>query len=210
MKRRSSPAQVAAPVQLTWSHFGRLHRVTAWPEVEFAADYDGVWVAYEPAPSAAEFIAGVVMLDAAKWQRYLEFLPAAEREFVRSFRFGRLAALTVITRCPALLNDLAPTPALMPLVAAHVQLRGGSEPRWAELAAVHERAGLFGVLEWLGLPASRSTLAILGRIADADLPRRLLEPIRAALWQPAAVLRFERGATLSENALVHGCPAFAA
>lgn len=208
--KRSSSARVAAPVQLTWSHFGRLHRVSAWPEVEFTVEHDGGWVAYEPDPSAPEFVAGVVMLDAAKWQRYLEFLPAAERAFVCAFKFGRLAALTVITRCPALLNDLNETPALMPLVAAHVQLRGGGEPRWAELAAVHERAGVFGVLEWLGLPASRPTLAILGRIADVDLPRRLLEPIRAALWQPAAVVQFERGLSLSENALARGCAAFAA
>ncbi|QYM79219.1 hypothetical protein K0B96_00975 [Horticoccus luteus] len=208
--KRSSATQVAAPVQLTWSHFGRLHRVSAWPEVEFTVEQDGGWVAYEPDPSSAEFIAGVVMLDAAKWQRYLEFLPAAERAFVSSFKFGRLAALAVITRCPALLAELSETPALLPLVAAHVQLRGAAAPRWSELAAVHDRAGVFGVLEWLGLPASRSTLAILGRVADPDLPRRLLAPIRAALWQPAAVLRFERRAVLSENTLLRDCSALAA
>jgi hypothetical protein len=197
-------------VQLTWAHYGRLHRVTAWPEVQFEADHDGQWIAYEPDPTSDAFIAGAVMLDAAKWQRYLEFLPSAEREFIHSFKHGRLAALAVLTRCPALLADLHATPALLPLVAAHAQLRGTPGARWNELCAVHERAGVFGVLEWLGLPASRHTLAILARVADADLPRRLLEPLRVALWHPAAPLRFESAPTLSEKLLAAGCHALAA
>lgn len=207
---RRSRSTAAVPVQLTWAHYGRLHRVTAWPEAQFEADHDGRWVAYEPDPSSDAFIAGAVMLDAGKWQRYLEFLPANARTFVNAFKHGRLAALAVLTRCPALAADLADTPALLPLVAAHAQLRGTAGARWSELNAVHERGGVFAVLEWLGLPASRQTLHILGRISDADLPRRLLEPLRAALWHPAAPLRFERVPELSERALAAGCHALAA
>jgi len=204
-KLSSSRPRRSSPVQLTWSHYGRLHRVTAWPEVQFEAEIDGRWETYTPDPSDAAFIAGSVMLDAPKWQRFLDFLPALELDFVRAFKFGRLAALAVITRCPALLPDLLETPALMPLIAAHTQLRGTGGPRWNELVAVHERSGLFGVLEWLGLPASKSTLSVLGRVVDPDLPRRLLQPIRAALWQPAVVGHFERRPSLDEQELLATC-----
>ena len=163
--RRSRPTVAADPVQLTWAHYGRLHRVTAWPEVQFAADHDGRWEAYEPDPSSEAFIAGAIMLDAGKWQRYLEFLPAAGRAFVNAFKHGRLAALVVLARCPALADELAAVPALLAL----------------------------GI--W---------------VRAADLPRRLLEPLRSALWNPAAPLRFERTPALSERALAAGCHALAA
>lgn len=109
-------------------------------------------------------------------------MSAAESAFLERFRYGRLSALLIVARCPALLADLDGTPALLPFLAAHDELRGSGELQWDEVAAVHERAGIFAVLEWLGLPASRDTLlSILRNLINPHVPRRLLEPLRAAL-----------------------------
>lgn len=200
----------ARAVQLTWSHFGILYRVTAWPEVTFESQQDGKWISFEPDPSSEVFAAAAVMLDRASWNRYLEFVPAAERAFLEKFRLGRLAALAVITRCPALLADLDETPVLTSFVAAHVALRGGSRPAWAEIAAVHERTGVFGVMEWLGLPAGRQTLEALGHIAEPELAKRLLEPLRETLWNPAATGVLGRAEAMNEQTLAATCSALAA
>ena len=50
--------------------------------------------------------------------------------------------------------DAVPLTALVAFLNVHLSLRGGDEPRWSEIIAVFERDGLFGVLQWLGLPAS--------------------------------------------------------
>jgi len=200
----------ARAVQLTWSHFGVLHRVTAWPEVVFEAQHDGQWIAFEPDPASEVFGAAAIMLGRAEWNRYLEFVPAAERAFLEKFRLGRLAALAVITRCPALLGDLDETPILTSFVAAHVALRGGSRPAWAEIAAVYDRTGLFGVMEWLGLPASRQTLEALGHIADVELAKRLLEPLRETLWNPVGTGVLGRAEAMNERDLAVTCSAWAA
>jgi hypothetical protein len=121
-----------------------------------------------------------------------------------------MAALHVAVRGPGLLPELAETPVLAVFLAAHRSLRGCDEPGWAEVAAVHGREGIFGVLQWLGLPASRQTLAILRQIAAPDLPRRLLEPLRAALWEPEAIWALAQAPALTDERIAAACHALAA
>src|SRR5690606_23603615 len=111
---------------------------------------------------------------------------------------------------PSLLPELGQVPALTPFLTGHLDLRGGEEPRWAEIAALFERDGIFGVLQWLGLPASRQTLAILANIADPDVPRRLLEPLRSALWDRETLGALAQAATLTDERLAETCHALAA
>jgi hypothetical protein len=153
---------------------------------------------------------GMLQIDAVVWRRYLEFMPAAERTFVKKFRYGRLAALLIVARCPQLLGDLDETPALVAFLAAHASLRGTESPRWEEVAALYERGGVFAVLEWLGLPASRQTLTILRNLVDPDVPRRLLEPLRSLLWQPVASSVLQRSTELTDQQLARYCHALAA
>jgi hypothetical protein len=209
MKTRLRPKTLPSS-ELIWSHLGSLHRVTPWPELAFARQEDGRWIPYEPDPADAVFASAAVVLDERKWADFLDFVPAREREFAAEFKYGRLAALVVLHRCPALLDDLAGTPALLPFVAAHAALRGADEPRWPEINAVHERGGLFACLEWLGLPASRQTLTVLRKVAQPDLARRLLEPLRSALWEPETIWVLEHATSLSDRQLTHRCQALAA
>ena len=202
-------AAVSVRPDLTWIHDGIRQRVTVWPEVVFQREVSpGEWVTQEPSELVLASAALGVTPD--RWRRYLEFVPARERDFIAAFQFGRMAALHVITRCPALLGDLEASPALTTFLAAHVSLRGGDRPQWAEIGAVHERDGIFGVLQWLGLPASRQTLAILAHIADPDLSRRLLEPLRAALWEPETIWVLSHGPALTDERLARACHALAA
>ena len=204
------PASRVSPaaMELIWPHFGILHRLTLWPEVVLERQAGGAW---EPVPVTEAILdAGAVGLDAAAWRRYLGFMPAAERAFVERFRFGRLGALLIAARCPGLLADLDETPALLPFLAAHAELRGSGEMGWDEVAAVHERGGLYAVLEWLGLPAERATLAILRNLVDPDVPRRLLEPLRVLLWRPSAALILQRSPELTDQQLARYCHALAA
>jgi hypothetical protein len=208
-----SARRVAAPAasrpDLIWIHDGIRHRVTVWPEIRFQREAaPGKWVTRELGEMA--FASAALGVTAQQWRRYLEFVPAAEREFLALFPFGRMAALHVITRCPGMLAALKAVPALATFLAAHVSLRGGEEPRWAEIAAVGERDGIFGLLQWLGLPASRQTLAILANIADPDLPRRLLEPLRAALWDPETIWALSHAPSLTDERLAEACHALAA
>lgn len=205
---RSTSRFSPAAVELVWPHFGVLHRLTLWPEVALERQVGERW---EPAAvTEAVLDAGAVGLDAAAWRRYLAFVPAAERAFVERFRFGRLGALLIAARCPGLMADLEETPALVPFLAAHAELRGSGELRWDEMAAVHERGGLFGLLEWLGLPAERGTLTILRNLVDPDVPRRLLEPLRVLLWRPSASLILQRSTELTDQQLARYCHALAA
>src|SRR5207248_809174 len=118
------------------------------------------------------------------WQAYLEFVPLDVAGFLGQFSITRMEALHVIVRCPALLAQFADTPALTAFVAAHEALRGTVGSGWDEINAIYERGGIFALLEWLGLPASRQTLAILHNVADPEVPKRFLEPLRALLWEP--------------------------
>lgn len=208
--KTQSPARSLRSPALRWSHCGTSHRVSVWPEVAFTARGVDEETSYAPDPASEVFASAAVMIDRATWNRFLEFMPARERDFIARFNTGRLAALTVCTRCPALLDDLIAAPALATFLAAHVALRGTGTPRWDEINAVFERGGIFSVLEWLGLPASRQTLTILAKIDDPDLPHRLLEPVRAALWEPEMIWVLQALDVLTERDLAVRCHALAA
>ena len=195
-------------VELHWSHLGIAHRVTAWPDVNMERSEGGHWGATEVGEDA--LAAGVIEVDASAWQRYLEFMPTAERCFVQRFRYGRLAALLMVARGPNLLADLDENPALIPFLAAHASLRGMESSHWAEVVAVHERGGIYAVLEWLGLPASRETFLILHNMLDPELPRRLLEPLRALLWRPMARFVLQRTPDITDRQLSYYCHELAA
>lgn len=208
--RLSAPVAAApAAPDLVWIHDGVRHRVSVWPEVAFEQEtVPGSWERAEP--SDAALASAALGVGAARWRQYLEFVPAAEREFLQRFQFSRMAALAVIVQCPGIFEELAASPALTAFVAAHLGLRGGSQSAWAEIAAVYERDGVFGLLQWLGLPASRQTLTILRNIADPDLPRRLLEPLRSALWEPEAIWALAHAPALTDESLAETCHALAA
>lgn len=206
--KTASASRLVSADQLTWSHLGSLYRITAWPEARLERLDGDRWIA--TVEDEDVMAAGMVEVDATAWKRYMEFMPAAERAFVSKFRFGRLAALLIIARCPQLVADLDETPALVSFLAAHTSLRGTGGPRWDEIAAVHERGGVFAVLEWLGVPASRETLSILRNLVDPDVPRHLLEPLRVLLWRPAATFVLQRTPELTDRQLARYCHALAA
>lgn len=208
-KSSSRPASPPA-VQLTWAHYGVLHRVTAWPDLRFEAQLDGRWMAFTPDPTDERFASAAVMLDAGSWNRFLDFMPLPERHFLETFKAGRIAALVVLASCPDLLADLDEVPAFTAFLAHHVSLRGDRAPQWATINAIHERDGLFGLLEWLGLPASRQTLTILGQITEPDLSRRVLVPLRGALWEPETLWALQHSPRLTERELLTRCHALAA
>jgi hypothetical protein len=207
--RRSAASLPTVSAELAWIHDGIRYRVTVWPEVSFQRESaPGEWTAGDLEESV--FASAALGVTPTQWRRYLEFVPPAERDFLQRFQYGRMAALHVLTRCPALREKLSEVPALTPFLTDHLSLRGGEAPRWSEIAAVFERDGIFGVMQWLGLPASRQTLAILGNIADPDLPRRLLEPLRAALWEPEAIWALSHAVSLTDEQLAEACHALAA
>jgi hypothetical protein len=186
-RRRS---KMSMPLALTWTHREVLHRVTPWPDVQFERVCANGWIAVHP---TEEMLAAAARgLRASDWAPYLEFVPVDVREFIERFPTSRMQALEVVARCPALLTALAETPSLTAFLAAHAGLRGTEAPRWNEINAVNERSGIFGVLEWLGLPASRQTLSILHHIIDPELPAPLLEMLRAQLWEPGAIFALQR------------------
>lgn len=208
MNSSRRPKKCFVPLALTWSHSGVTYRVTAWPEVQFERRYGEDWIA--ALPDATVFASAAQALGALEWRPYLEFVPRDVREFVARFSFARMEALQVAARCPALLAELAETPALTAFIASHASLRGMSTPGWTEIEAVHERSGIFGVLEWLGLPASRQTLAILGNVAEPDLPKRFLEPLRTMLWDPRTIFALQRMPAITDRQLARTCHALAA
>jgi len=211
---RSSPrwSRVAQPsslpLALRWAHDGLLHRVTAWPEVRFERRYGSQWIAFDP--DELTLAAAAQGCDDAAWQAYLEFVNRDAREFLLRFAATRMEALQVIARSPALLEALAEAPALTAFVASHAALRGTAASAWGELNAVYERGGIFGVLEWLGLPASRQTLAILRNVAQPDLPKRWLGPLRTQLWEPQTIFALQRSPAITEPQLARYCHPLAA
>lgn len=196
------------PLALTWSHAGIAYRVTPWPEVRFEKMYGTEWV--------RAFASEDVLASAAQscgereWRPYLEFIPAEVRALLERFSFARMEALQVVARCGALLPDIVETPALAAYLAAHMSLRGTPAPCWNEINALHERSGIFGVMEWLGLPASRQTLAILANFAEPDLPKRFLEPLRTLLWEPRTIFALQRIPAITDRQLARFCHALAA
>jgi hypothetical protein len=207
MKTRPK-ARISPSVQLVWSHDGVFHRVGPWPEVQFERQMGEAW--HDDDPSEESLTSAAAAISPNAWREYLEYVPVAERTFLYRFRAGRFAALQVLARCPNFAANLTEAPTLTVFLAAHQSLRGTSSPRWAEICAVHERGGIFGVLEWLGLPASQQTLAILQQIADPDLPIRLLEPLRASLWDPETIWDLQRTGEITGRHLEHCCHALAA
>lgn len=201
------PMKTSLPIALTWSHYGELHRVTPWPEVRFERLYGDDWIAVNPDDNLLE--AASLACRNRDWRPYLDFVPTEVRTFLAGFSFMRMEALLVAARCPGLLTDLIPTPALTAFVAAHASLRGAN-PAWTELNAVHERSGVFGVLEWLGLPASRQTLRILANLESPDLPKRFLAPLRTQLWEPQTIFALQRTPAITDRHLARFCPAVAA
>lgn len=199
---------VQTPIELTWSHAGVFRRVTPWPNVAFERQYGDEWIPDQPTEGA--FAAAAADLRDPAWRRYLEYLPARERAFLAQFRFSRLEALQVIARCPELLEVLEEIPALTVFVSAHVTLRGAARPGWDEISAVFERAGVFGLLEWLGLPATRQTLTALRNFADAEIPRRFLAPLRTVLWDDATLTTLERASVVTDLDLARHCHRLAA
>lgn len=210
MNSRTSPRRTHCPVPLalTWSHAGAPWRVTPWPEVRFESRYGDEWI---PAEATSEVLACAAQsCGPVGWQAYLEFVPAEVRELLGRFAIARMEALLVIARCPSLVRTLSDTPSLTAYLADHAALRGTARPCWAEIEAVHGRSGVFGLLEWLGLPASRQTLAILRNIVEPDLPKRLLEPLRSVLWEPATIFALQRLPAITDRQLARFCHALAA
>jgi hypothetical protein len=196
------------PLALAWSHCGIPYRVTAWPDVAFERLYGDEWIGVNPNEDVLASAAQTC--GPREWQSYLEFVPAEERAVLERFAVTRMEALQVIARCPALLPVMAETPALAGYLAAHDGLRGASGSGWAEINAVYERSGIFGLLEWLGLPASRQTLAILQNVSDPDLPKRFLEPLRTLLWEPGAIFTLQRMSAITDRQLARFCQPLAA
>jgi hypothetical protein len=192
------------PVALSWSHEGTSYRVAPWPDVRFERKYGTEWVTTTPSIEVLR----AANYGPAEWRSYAEFMPAELRELLGRFRTNRLIALHVAARCPDLASALIESPALVPFVAAHDALRG--DTRWTELAAVYDRAGVFGVMEWLGLPASRDALTILRDVITPDVPEALLAPLRAVLWKPEGVFALIRHPAMNERELMQTCHALAA
>jgi hypothetical protein len=204
MKMNTAPKKLLSrSVDLVWSHYGERFRVDN--ELNFYREVDDSWTAWQPDPASSIFSSAADMISETRWSAFLEFVPAAERRLLEQFDVGRLGVLAVVAFCPGLVADLLAAPALAPFVAEHTRLRGLDASRWEEIAAVHNRGGIFALCEWLGLPASRQTVTIMQKIAEPDLARRLLEPIRAALWEPETIWLLQHLPNLTELSLTHHC-----
>lgn len=196
------------PLALSWSHIGVTYRITAWPDVQFERLYGDEWIAISPSEEALSSAAQALGLR--EWRPYLEFVPTEVREFITRFSYARMEALQVAIHCPGLVAELTEIPALTAFISAHVGLRGTNAPSWGEINAIHERSGLFGLLEWLGLPASRQTLNILRKVVEPDLPKRFLEPLRTLLWEPRSIFAMQRNTEITDRQLANYCHALAA
>lgn len=203
-----STALFSRSIDLVWSHNGERYCVDS--DLNFFREAADGWTLWEPDPSSAVFSSAADAISDVRWSAFLDYVPSAERRLLEQFDIGRMAVLAVVARCPQLTADLLATPALAPFVAEHVRLRGIPAPRWDEIAAVHARGGVYALLEWLGMPASRQSLLILQKIATPDLARRLLEPIRVSLWEPETLWVLQHMPSLSERALAHHCECVAA
>jgi len=206
--KTASKKLLSSSVELIWSHYGERYRVDN--DLNFYRETDSGWAAWQPDPASAIFSSAADAISETRWAAFLEFVPVAQRRLLDQFDVGRASVLAVVALCPELVSDLLTTPALAPFVAEHTRLRGTGETRWEEIAAVHGRGGIYALLEWLGLPASRQTLTILEKITEPDLARRLLEPIRAAFWEPETIWLLQHTSSLTERVLSHHCECIAA
>lgn len=208
MNRSSRTRHCFVPLALSWTHDRASYRLTSWPEARFERAYGDDWVAIGNLEEAAR--QAITSVTPAAWRRYLEFVPVEVREFVGCFRANRVAAIQIAARCPELVATLTETPALTGFVAVHAMLRGAAAPKWNELNGVFERGGVFGVLDWLGLPASRQVMAILRNVVAPDLPENLLSPLRTMLWQPTGVFALAQLPAITDEQLTEVCHALAA
>ena len=194
--------------ELTWPHHGYTWRVTVWPEIQFQRRSSDDWTV--AVPDEEVFASAAKHIRPEAWDKYMEYLPQELRTFLGRYRFTRISTLFLVTQCPSLLADLEDTPAVAAFLANHRFLRMADECRWSEIAAIYERNGIYGLMEWLGLPASRQTIAILRNIADPDVPKRLLDRIRELLWEPTAITALARCSAMSDRDLTRMCHALAA
>lgn len=189
------------PLALSWSTAGVAYRITPWPDVQFERRYGSEWIPLSP---SAEVLTAARPGSGA-WRAYLEFVPTEVREFLGLFRANRLSALVVAAHAQELVGMLTETPALTTFVAEHATLRGLDGARWHELNAVFERGGVFGVLEWLGLPATKQTLAILNNLVAADLAAALLVPLRTLLWRPQGIFALAQLPVITDRDVASAC-----
>lgn len=208
MKTTKSSSKCLVPLALSWSHSGIPYHLTPWPEVRCERLYGDDWIPVDP--SEAALASAAQTIGPREWHAYLEFVPSGPRAFLDSFTLCRVPALLVAARCPALVEELASMPALTSFLAAHRELRGTREARWTEINVLYEREGIFGILRWLGLPDSRQTLAVLRHIVTPDVSRKLLEPLRSALWEPETLAQLSHAPVLDDAALGATCHALAA
>lgn len=210
--------------QIRWYHDGAAHRVAVLPELpgsraacearsssvsaqmpvvrfERQDAASGRWTPFDPNPASAAFASAAAAMGSRDWNELLSLFPARVRNFLSFFLYERLEALAVVTRCPELVPELEAAPALTAFVAAHVPLRGSDGPSWNELNAVYQNGGVYALLEWLGLPSCRQTLAVLRRMDDPELPRSLVAPIRSALWEPETLCQLVHSDSISEKDL---------
>jgi len=208
MDTKAKKHRTTDAIDLHWSHLGVAYRITTWPDVRIQRFEGDGWESIEA--EEEELASGIVEVDAEMWHRYLGFVPPAERTFLQRFEYGKLAALLMLARGPGLLADLEEIPALVPFLAAHSSLRGMDHSHWEEVAVVHERGGVYALLEWLGLPARRETLLVLQNMVDPDVPRRLLEPLRRMLWRPIELFVLQHTPELTDRQLAQYCRKLAA
>lgn len=187
MKLKSRPFVRPLDIaQVEWHHEGMLHRVrlSGGDEVVvWERQTEEGWEPFDPDPSSETFESAALALTDEVWIGFVRSLPAGWQDYLRYFRYERLEALAVLSRCPALLPHVERVPALTVFLATHAELRGTEGARWDEINAVYDRGNIYAVLEWLGLPATPHTLAILADEPDPELPRGQLDHIRAALWE---------------------------
>lgn len=196
------PARCLVPVALVWSHENVTYRATPWPDAQIECNYGGEWISLSPSTAV---LAAASRADQKAWRSYLEFTPAVVRQFLGLFRTNRMMALQVAARCPELIGTLLETPALVPFLAAHATLRGEGGPRWSAVNAVFERGGVFGVLDWLGLPGTKQALAILRNLVSPDVAPALVEPLRKTLWVPQGVFALAQSPVITERQLTDAC-----
>jgi len=192
--------EVTPPADLSWFHYGTAFRATPWPSICIECETSKGWVPVNPTVDI--FASAAATLSNDEWWEYMDYVPYRVRNIIDKFNYGRLEALFVLNICHTLFDALEETPALISFLAAHELLRGESEPAWREIIAIYARSGVFGILEWLGLPASKQTLTILSHLASPDIPRRVLEPLRAHLWEPKVIFNLQDKDAITHSQII--------